>query len=131
MKVVRERMTKDEIARRLQGLFESRLKGLGMPRRERTEMAVQLVRFHAAKLHALAVARRIKKVYDAAKKRKPVRERKSDAVCSRSLGVSRKRCPDCDARLRIWPEPFGGTHLSCGRCGWSSREPTKDGAYER
>jgi len=90
MKVVRERMTKDEIARRLQGLFESRLKGLGMPRRERTEMAVQLVRFHAAKLHALAVARRIKKVYDAAKKkRKPVREGKSDAVCSRSLGVSR------------------------------------------
>jgi hypothetical protein len=43
---------------------------------------------------------------------------------AKAIGRSRGKCrnPKCGSRTLIrWPEPFGGIHLLCTRCGWSDR----------
>lgn len=122
MKVIRKRLSKAEIDYRLKYIFKSIVKGdkklSPKQKREKVDNLLKVCRQQASQIIA---ARKIRAVYEASKK-KVVKdkkaEKKSGMVMTKCLGTSRKRCPDCDERLKIWGS-VGMEHLMCSRCGWN------------
>ena len=136
MKVIREKLTKAQVDERLRFMFKIMLSGYRrhgkkLPKKELTSKVVQCVKNCHEQWRVLAASRTLRRVYEASKKRQPVVYRKTKrnvVVFAKSLGDSNQQCPECDAKLKIWPGLFGKRHLSCSRCGWSDRVIPKDGA---
>lgn len=121
MKVIRKRLTKKEVEQSLRCSFERilRVRFSGVELKHRVEM---MVKNCYQKWHLLESARTVKRVYQAAKKKRATEAKKSKVVFSKSAGPSRKKCPKCNnRRMRVWPGLMGKKHLLCVMCGWSSR----------
>ena len=137
MKIVREKLTPEEIGTRLRDSIKSQLsfpvkrkKPLTKPARAKLTALVEMIATKAENGHIANRRRALEKGHSSDVKRCDLRDfydpddkafvKKYKMGAAKCLGTSRKKCPECaDGRVKIWPMPFGKRRLLCSTCGWT------------
>ena len=142
MEVVREKLSKDEVEKRLRKLFHFKMTG-GLRRKgwafghrvskkEEDRLFAETKELKAKQKPSqsewteedvLAMISRHKSLAHLLPKEIKKARKKFKIPIAKCLGTSRNKCPKkrCGNKLKIWVSGLGVRELLCPRCGWTTR----------